>query len=152
MVREDITKLNRAVLCALITIKVHARDNISALVASQVVERCDWFHTSYLFKYIVASKCVKFSVLCFTMGNKNKFWMAETTSLLLGRRHRQLSCQNVNISPCLWLWVSGSIAASSNHSINGPMLLVPDGGTPIRSWFVPIWHSSEKSIQQIFWK
>lgn len=39
MVRGELTKLNRAVLCALITINVHARDNISALVKSQVVER-----------------------------------------------------------------------------------------------------------------
>lgn len=77
MVREDITKLNRAVLCALITIKVHARDNISALVASKVDERCDCFHASCLFKCIVASSCVKFSVLCFTMGRTNFEWLKQ---------------------------------------------------------------------------
>ncbi|KAK3932091.1 Dynein heavy chain 6, axonemal [Frankliniella fusca] len=39
MVRGELTKLSRAVLCALITINVHARDNISALVKSQISER-----------------------------------------------------------------------------------------------------------------
>ncbi|XP_034255936.1 dynein heavy chain 6, axonemal isoform X2 [Thrips palmi] len=42
MVRGELTKLNRAVLCALITINVHARDNISALVKSQVVDRSNF--------------------------------------------------------------------------------------------------------------
>ncbi|XP_052130991.1 dynein axonemal heavy chain 6 [Frankliniella occidentalis] len=42
MVRGELTKLDRAVLCALITINVHARDNVSALVKSQVVERSNF--------------------------------------------------------------------------------------------------------------
>lgn len=39
MVRGNLTKLGRMVLCSLITIDVHARDNITTLVKAKVVNR-----------------------------------------------------------------------------------------------------------------
>lgn len=39
MVRGNLTKLGRMVLCSLITIDVHARDNITTLVREKVSSR-----------------------------------------------------------------------------------------------------------------
>ena len=39
MVRGDLQKLHRTVLCSLITIDVHARDNITILVNERVTKR-----------------------------------------------------------------------------------------------------------------
>lgn len=50
MARTDISKLLRRVLCALITIDVHARDTISSLVANRVTEPGD-FHWLRMLRY-----------------------------------------------------------------------------------------------------